>query len=168
MARYRNLFGVEGSYTANPRHRKRRRNPDFDLGRWMKFDHVVDGFTIGVGYLLSEQVTSDLKWAYSVPKGGQIDPMKQVQDFVGHVGVGILGATILDFAKQRGAGEKFAMGAFASAVTKIVANLHVLPEHILSPGSIQISHGGNGGGMLGDLTPADVRSSTYIPPVYGL
>ena len=52
--RYRNLFeeGAVPVRTANynpRRHGGRLRNPDMDLGKWLKTDHVVDGALIGAG-----------------------------------------------------------------------------------------------------------------------
>lgn len=177
--RYRNLFGTggvpvrTGNYnpiSANPRHRKaRRRNPDLNLGKWAKVDHLVDGVAIGTGFVVSEILARDLKMGYEVPKGGTIDPVKQVMDFLAHAGVGILGATVLDMAKQKEAGEKFAGGAFAAGVMKIIGNLHVLPETIIQSGSLIVGHreptriAAMPGAASGNIP--GIRQTPYVPPV---
>ena len=183
--RYRNLFEegamprTSGNYMSNPDdnpRRGRRRNPSMDLGKWFKVDHVVDGATIGAGYVVSEILARDLKVEYNAAVGETLDPMKQAMDFLGHAGVGILGATVLDMAKQRDAGEKFAAGAFAAAITKLIANLHILPPSILNSGSIQIGHGARPQIVIQQPMPSQgnaavipgIRNTPYVPPVRAL
>lgn len=163
---YRNTFGVQGSYS-NPR--RRHRNPgSFDLMKWFSTKKIVAGAGVAAGVVLGESLTKQLGLSYEA--GATPDIAKTAIAFASTVAIGVFGGALADQLKQDDLGEAFAAGAYAAAVMKLAANMHVLPG-ILSPGSIVI-----GGGRVAAparlanpmSAPATVRSHTYIPPVYSL
>ena len=163
---YRNAFGVEGSYAMNPR-RHYRRNPSFDLMKWFSTKKIVAGAGVAAGVVLGESLTKTLGLNYEA--AGPPDIAKTAIAFASTVAVGVFGGAIAEQLGQDDLGEAFVSGAYAAAVMKLAANLHVLPG-ILSPGSIMIGGGRAPARLLNPMpvAPAAVRSSTYIPPVYSL
>lgn len=171
--RYRNTFGVEGSYTQNPRRRHRRhRNPlagDLDLKRWLSTDTIVQGVGLAAGVTISEVALSKMGLAYNA--NGTTDIAKAAIDGVGHVAVGIAGGYALNMAGQKDAAEAFAMGGLAAGMMKFIANLRIEAlRGWLYPGSIQIGH--TPARPLPSprpmATPTDVRGMTVIRPTYSL
>ena len=175
--RYHNTFGVEGSYTQNPRWRRRRRhrNPSFagdlDLKRWISTDTVIQGVGLAAGVTISEVALSKVGLAYQSTEGNT-DIAKAAIDGVGHIAVGIAGGYALNMAGQKDAAEAFAMGGLAAGMMKFLANLRIdALKGWLYPGSIMIGHNPSPRPIPAPrpmTTPVDVRGATSIRPVYSL
>lgn len=163
---YRNAFGVQGSYSRNPRHY--RRNPaGFDLMKWFSTKKIVAGAGVAAGVVLGESLTKQLGLGYESANGAP-DLAKTAIAFASTIAIGVFGGALADQVGQDDLGEAFASGAYAAAVMKLAANMKILPG-VLSPGSIVIGGGGRAPARLANpVAPAAVRSHTYIPPTYSL
>lgn len=159
-----------GSY----RRRHRRRNPQdvLDPNYWLNRGGFVNAAAVAAGFVFGDNIVDGtLKMGYSrTPAEKTADMGKVIIDAVAHVAVGVAGGALLDAAQQEALGKNFALGAFASGIAKLIANLQLLPSTSVAPGSLVISGGARTAAMpfASSFSPAGVRGNTAIGKLHRL